>query len=153
MRLCTTILPLAVLFLVGVPLAASAGPPDHAPAHGYRAKHDDRGHDRSKHDETSHHRSRPDGGIEIVFDSERGIYVGVELPNIFFHDGTYYRESGSRWQISANGRGDWNLAATTAVPPLVVKAGTTSKQRNEDAQPKQKRRHPGPAKLRWSWDH
>jgi len=104
--------------------AVLATPPEHAPAHGYRAKQDD-----AKAKPTE---SEPRKGIEVIYDSERGIYVGVNLPDVFFHEGRYYRESGDgEWQISLSGDGDWSVSVSSSVPDVVVKA---------------KRAHPGPAK-------
>ncbi|MGH8554480.1 MAG: RT0821/Lpp0805 family surface protein [Gammaproteobacteria bacterium] len=51
----------AVLFLVSVvllPGAALAGPPDWAPAHGYRGKHEWKHHDKHHYKKEKHHRDR-----------------------------------------------------------------------------------------------
>jgi len=51
----------AVLFLVSVvllPGAAFAGPPDWAPAHGYRAKHEGKHHGKHHYKKEKHHRDR-----------------------------------------------------------------------------------------------
>jgi hypothetical protein len=104
--------------------AALATPPDHAPAHGYRAKHGDTKAEKRDADQKS--------GIEVVYDSERGIHVGVHLPDVFFLDGRYYRETNEgRWEVSATGDGDWTVSASSQVPEKVVKA---------------RRAQPGPAK-------
>ena len=71
------------------------GPPPHAPAHGYRRNH--KGHD-------------------LVFDSDLGVYVVVGLANVWFLDGSYFRISGDRWEISAGTRGPWRVAAVSSVP-------------------------------------
>ena len=47
------------------------GPPPHAPAHGYRHKH--------QH------------GVELVYSSELGVYVVVGFPNHYFSEGHYFR--------------------------------------------------------------
>ena len=108
------ILAVASLFLV--PVGSSAGPPDHAPAHGVR--HKQHGHDQH----------REHAGFEIVFDSERGVQIAVGLPGIFFHEGSFYRDSSDGWQISLRADGGWGLAG--AVPSHIKKA----------------KAHPGPAK-------
>lgn len=116
--------------LLGVALGAPtafATPPDHAPAHGYRAKHGNtkaRPAERERAEKHEQHEERqPRKGIEVVYDSERGVYVGVHLPDVFFHDGRYFRESGQgRWEVSASGDGDWKVAASSKVPDVVVKA-------------------------------
>jgi hypothetical protein len=72
-----------------------AGPPPHAPAHGYRHK---------QH------------GVELVFDSGIGVYVVVGHPN-HYHDGKrYYRLSGQSWQVSARLHGAWVTIASEKVP-------------------------------------
>jgi len=108
---------LTILFALA-PLSALADPPAHAPAHGRRAKH-------------AIETPKPRTGIEVRFDSERGIYVGVSLSDILFHEGRYYREREGRWEVSLSGDGGWSISASSSVPELVVKA---------------KRAHPGPAK-------
>jgi hypothetical protein len=119
--------------------AAWSGPPDHAPAHGYRAKHskhqkhgmlhkkhhyhgrhEDR--DQHRHEEHAQRRIPEGGGVEIIFDSERGVYVAVNLPNVFFHDGRYYRERSGHWQVSARGDGAWKIVAGFPVPGAIIEA-------------------------------
>jgi hypothetical protein len=56
------------------------GPPPHAPAHGYRAKH--------------HHR-------DMVYDSRLGAYVVLGYRDHYYHDGWYFRYFDGFWQISA----------------------------------------------------
>ena len=111
------------LLLLLAPATAFSDPPAHAPAHGYRAK-------QKGATPVSTPESR--GGIEVVLDPGRGIYVGVNLPNVFFHDGRYYREHEGHWQVSTTGRGDWRVSASSGVPAVLVKAKGNS--------------HPGPAK-------
>lgn len=103
-----------------VPQLVMAKPPAHAPAHGYRAK--------QKASEPAPRKI----GIEIVFDTERGIHVAVGLPDIVFHDGHYYRERDGHWEISLNGDGGWRISVASKIPGVVV---------ND-----KKKSHPGPAK-------
>ncbi len=72
------------------------GPPPHAPAHGYRHKHQ---------------------GIELVYDSGRGIYVAVEFPLHFYLKGSFYRFHDSQWEISTNIKGPWKVIAEEELPP------------------------------------
>ena len=79
----------------GPPPGRSAGPPPHAPAHGFRHKH--RGHD-------------------LVFDSALGVYVVVDLRDVWFLDDSYFRLSGERWEIGVGVDGPWRVAVVSAVP-------------------------------------
>ena len=108
-----TLASLVATFVLTTPMIALAKPPAHAPAHGYRAKQE-----QSKSASTSDPRS----GIEVVFDSEREIHVGVSLPNVFFHDGHYYREQDGHWQVSVTGGDGWSVSASVEIPAEVVKA-------------------------------
>ncbi len=124
MRLRTFLaLATSITFSVALPPVASADPPAHAPAHGYRAKRGGQVHAPAKES----------GGIEVVFDSERGISVAVGLPGVLFHEGHYYREYDGRWQVSLSGNGGWSFAASGSIPEIIVKS---------------KKRHPGPAEAR-----
>jgi hypothetical protein len=71
------------------------GPPPHAPAHGYRAKH--HGHD-------------------LVFDHELGVYVVVGLTDVWFLDGSYFRISGDHWEVSVGSPDRWRVASVSVVP-------------------------------------
>jgi hypothetical protein len=104
---------------LAVPAASWADPPAHAPAHGYRNKH-------KSHD---HH----SGGVEIVFDSERGVHVAVGFPDVFFHEGRYYRNVGGSWQVSVKVDSGWSVVASGGVPAKIHKAH---------------KHHPGPAKVK-----
>jgi hypothetical protein len=117
-----TILGLIATFALSLPHFASADPPAHAPAHGYRAKQ------AAKPAQPA----QASGGIEVVFDSERGIHVAVGLPGVLFHDGSYYRELDGRWQVSVSGDGGWSFSVSSGVPEVVVKS----------------KKHPGPAKVK-----
>jgi hypothetical protein len=99
-----------------------AEPPSHAPAHGHRAKH-------KSHSPT---RAAAPAGFQFVFDSERGFSVAVGLPDVFFHDGHYYRQHNGDWQISVRADGGWGGVKATAMPAAIRKAHG----------------HPGPAKLK-----
>ncbi|MEE8513795.1 MAG: hypothetical protein V3S73_03615 [Gammaproteobacteria bacterium] len=72
------------------------GPPPHAPAHGYRHKHRD--------------------GVELVFDSGRGVYVVVEIPNQYYFDGRYYRARVNVWEVSVTIDGPWEWIAEASIP-------------------------------------
>ena len=140
---------IVVLAAFLLPNAALAEPPDHAPAHGYRAKHlkhkkhgmlhkkhhpgrhhhrhEDR--DRDRHEQHGQRRTPEGGGVEVIFDSERGVYIAVDLPNVFFHDGRYFRERSGHWQVSVRGDGAWQIAGEIPIPmPIVQASGRRSIQ-------------------------
>jgi hypothetical protein len=78
------------------PPRSQVGPPTHAPAHGYRHKH--RGHD-------------------LAFDRDLGVYVVVDVPGVWFLDGSYFRiDSSGRWEVSVEMDGPWRIAAGSTVP-------------------------------------
>lgn len=104
---------------LAVPAVSWADPPAHAPAHGYR----------NKHKSQDHH----SGGVEIVFDSERGVHVAVGFPDVFFHEGKYYRNVGGSWQVSVKVDSGWSVMASGGVPSSIHKAH---------------KNHPGPAKVK-----
>jgi hypothetical protein len=74
------------------------GPPPHAPAHGYRHKH--------QHDD-----------VEPVFDSKRGVYLVVGTPGCYFFDGVYYRRASQQWQLAFTIGGVWKSVEDDKVPP------------------------------------
>lgn len=74
-----------------------AGPPPHAPAHGYRHKHP--------------------SGAELRFDSQLGVYIVVGHTDVYFHDGWFLRIRGDGWQASATLAGPWKPKAVGSLPP------------------------------------
>jgi len=119
----------AALASLTIATAGSADPPDHAPAHGYRAKH--------KHSHGHSHPAPPaPGGFQVVFDPERGVSIAVVFPGVVFHESHFYRLHAGIWQMSPRADGGWRSIAPTAPPPVIRKALL----------------HPGPAKIegrRW----
>jgi hypothetical protein len=72
------------------------GPPPHAPAHGYRAKH--------------HHH-------DMIYDSRLGAYVVLGYDNYYYNDGWYFRYVDGFWQINVNlDDRDWRQADYYRVP-------------------------------------
>lgn len=88
-----------------------SGPPDHAPAHGYRKKHD-------RHD------------VELVYDAGLGVYAVAEYAGYYFHGDVFYRLDDGAWHISANIDGPWNPAPEYRIPPGLEKHGK-SKNKNQ----------------------
>ena len=76
------------------------GPPPHAPAHGYRYKH--QGHD-------------------VVYDSKLGVYVVVGLQNYYFYDNYYYRHDDNHWYYSPYLDKDWRDYKEGKLPPGLAK--------------------------------
>lgn len=85
-----------------------AGPPPHAPAHGYRHKH-------AEH------------GTELVFDSGLGVYVVMNMEDLFFFDDLYIRFGEGSWQVAVRTDGPWRSAKENEVP---VKLKTTKQKGN-----------------------
>lgn len=92
------------------PTITKSGPPAHAPAHGYRRKH-------------VH-------GMELVFDSGRGVYVVVGLSDHYYHDGYFFRLRSGIWEMSPKPDGHWKVASDKSLPMgLQVKAKVNSNSR------------------------
>jgi hypothetical protein len=72
------------------------GPPPHAPANGYRHKH--------QH------------GVELVYNAELGVYVVIGFPDHYFYEGHYFRRDGEDWEISMHIKGPWIIAANDVLP-------------------------------------
>ena len=72
------------------------GPPPHAPAHGYRAK--------------------TPQGVNIVFDTQLGVYVVVDLPGSYWIDDRFFRKGSAGWTVSASVDGPWKACATADLP-------------------------------------
>ena len=75
------------------------GPPPHAPAHGYRARHEN---------------------CDLVYDSGLGVYTVVGHHGCYYRDSRYYRRDGSTWMISNSIRGPWRTTTIAAVPNGLV---------------------------------
>jgi hypothetical protein len=99
------------------------GPPSHAPAHGYRRKHQ--------------------SGAELRFDSHLDVYIVVGHTDVYFHDGWFIRIRSGAWQVSAALDGPWEPKAAERVPP-----GLRSKHHaKKEKRPKERGR--GAAKGAW----
>lgn len=98
---------------VGAGSGRKHGPPPHAPAHGYRHKHH---------------------GVELVFDSEWGVYVVVDFPSHYYCKGHYYRLRESRWVRSVHIDGPWKSVSEKSLPPGL---------RNKEKGKGKSKEHPG----------
>jgi len=93
------------------------GPPPHAPAHGYRHKYE---------------------GVELVYDSGRGVYVVVDFPLHFYFDGRYYRCREPRWEVGVHIDGPWEPISEDLLPP-----GLRAKDKGEGKGKGKSKEHPG----------
>ena len=92
---CTTV---GVYHTSGRKTGRGNGPPPHAPAHGYRYKHQTK-------------------GVELVYDSGCGVYVVVGLPDHYYCDGHFFRIKGAHWEMSLSTRYGWEPAYEDSIPP------------------------------------
>ncbi len=79
------------------------GPPPHAPAHGYRQKHNR-------------------DGVVLTYDSGIAVYVVSGYKNCWYNDGFYFRLSGSTWEMSARISGPWKVAVVDRDVPVKLKS-------------------------------
>ena len=98
------------------------GPPPHAPAHGYRRKHQVASQD-----------------VDLVFDSGLGVYVAVGFPGVYFQADHYFRYVDASWQISLRPDSGWTVASKERVPPGLQKMKHANKKKGGP---------PGPARRR-----
>ena len=101
------------------------GPPPHAPAHGYRAKHE--------------------SGRDLRYDEGLGVYVVLGATDIYFDDGWFIRIRDGGWEFSASFDGPWEIRTAEAVPD---KLRTKKQQKVAKKKPGKGRGH-APAKKAW----
>jgi hypothetical protein len=82
-------------------VAKKAGPPPHAPAHGYRHKHRE--------------------GIELVYNAEIGVYLVMGHDHCYFYKDSFYRLTNGSWQVSVEIGGKWRAIPDKKVPPGLQK--------------------------------
>ncbi len=73
------------------------GPPPHAPAHGYRRKHQQ-------------------DNVELVFDTGVGVYLVVGQSDCWWDDDHYYRWRDGAWFTSVHVSGPWTVVEVNVVP-------------------------------------
>ncbi len=93
------------------------GPPPHAPAHGYRRKYQ---------------------GVELVFDSGRGVYVVIEFPNHYYFKGRYYRRGEIQWEVGVHIDGPWVFISEDELPK-----GLRAKEKGKGMAKGKSKEHPG----------
>ncbi|MAG34180.1 MAG: hypothetical protein CL908_25145 [Deltaproteobacteria bacterium] len=104
------------------------GPPPHAPAHGHRHQHRHQGRD-----------------LELVFDSDLGVYVVVGIADRYYWNGHYIRIDGEQWYASVSLQGGWELLAEDSRP----RGSGKRKQKKHSAGKKHGPRNSSPAKGHW----
>jgi hypothetical protein len=106
--------------------ARRAGPPPHAPAHGYR-----------------HKQATRVGEVELVFDAGIGIYVVLGRPGYFFDRGHFYRKLNGVWHVSAHIDAGWAVVSGGGLPRGLVKKAAKHKDKHERKhKDKHKKQHP-----------
>ncbi len=85
------------------------GPPPHAPAHGYRHKHGD--------------------GVEMVYNSEIGVYVVVGHSEHYYYRDRYYRLNSGSWEVSLHIDGKWAPVSDKKIPPGLRKKNICKKSK------------------------
>jgi hypothetical protein len=111
--------------------AGSHGPPPHAPAHGHRRKHQR-------------------DNVELVFDTEIGVWLVVGHRH-HYHDGQqYFRWADGRWMVSLQLDRGWAVIASRSVPPRLVAKHAGKQQKAKKKGHKRQGHHP--AKHEKDWD-
>ncbi|HEU4365629.1 MAG TPA: hypothetical protein VFT13_09220 [Candidatus Krumholzibacteria bacterium] len=89
------------------------GPPDHAPAHGYRKKH---------------------GGdnVILVYDSKLKVYAVDNHRDCYYSAGQYFRIDGSSWQFSVSIDGPWRVVKIDSdLPPGLRKMDVSANNKKK----------------------
>ncbi len=61
-------------------------------------------------------------GVELVFDSELGLYIVTGYPNYYYYNGYYYRAySGTRYARCKTIHGSWATISHSNLPPGLAK--------------------------------
>ena len=82
-------------------VVVKTGPPPHAPAHGYRHRHE--------------------GKVNMTYDAGLGVYVVIGARDCYFHDDHYLRLARSGWEMSLSFGGPWQPSPTKSLPPGLAK--------------------------------
>ncbi len=80
--------------------AAGSGPPDYAPAHGYRYRQ---------------------GHTVMVYDERVSAYRVTQYRDVYYSGGHYYRLRGGSWYSAPRATGGWVLVKHESVPPGLAK--------------------------------
>lgn len=86
------------------------GPPDHAPAHGYREKHPDR--------------------VVLVYDPDLDVYAVENHDRCYYSAGQYFRPGTKGWEWSVDVVGPWRrVKADSDLPPGLRKVDVSANHR------------------------
>jgi hypothetical protein len=102
------------------PKAHRGGPPPWAPAHGYRHKHQ---------------------GVELVFDTDLGVYIVVGHPGIYFRGDAYFCLRDGEWRRGPKWDGPWGYAVVDDLPPGLRKKYAKGSHGKGKGHGKKKGRH------------
>lgn len=95
------------------------GPPDHAPAHGYRKKH-------------------PGKKVALVYDSKLQVYVVSNHNGCYYSAGQYFRVGVSTWEWSVDIEGPWHTVKSLSDVPRGLRKMDVSAKQKKKAKDKEK---------------
>jgi hypothetical protein len=69
--------------------------------------------------------------VDLVYDSGRGVYVVVGLPDHYYFDGHFFRIRGAQWEVSLHASGGWKHVYEDSIPPGLRKKGKSKGKRKK----------------------
>jgi len=60
-------------------------------------------------------------GYDLLYDAETGVYTVVDMPECYYHDGSFYSLFGDGWEISIRPNARWRPVALGLLPPGLQK--------------------------------
>ena len=92
------------------------GPPDHAPAHGYRKKH-----------------QVGNANVVLEYSASLGLYIVVNQDDCYYNAGQFYRLSSGAWEWSVRIEGPWKAVDDrNDLPPGLRKNKHGNKDKDKD---------------------
>jgi len=76
--------------------------------------------------------------VELVYDSGRGVYVVIGLPNHYYIKGRYYRRGEIRWEVGVHIDGPWEFISEDELPK-----GLRAKEKGKGKAKGKSKEHPG----------
>ncbi|MEJ2719691.1 MAG: hypothetical protein P8181_00940 [bacterium] len=86
------------------------GPPPHAPAHGYRHKHEN---------------------VVLVFQANLGVYAVDGHQGYYYHEGEFYRLHKGKWQTGAHFNGPWKKTSVSKLPKGLTHTQQANAKKNK----------------------